>query len=268
MCLRLNPVLVVIVLFSTILIGCGIQGTSTNPGNTPNTAATAPQATSEPIMLPTAPPMPTSQPIQPTPTPPPAPSGLAPASGVTLFEADFSSAVSLAEWQVVDTVSPLDGPSIWRILNGTISPLSDSSGIPNIYGSALITGDPTWKDYSVSVAAYNLSNDFAGVVARATDAGFYSFYVQPDGTVVIQRFDRQTEAITNLASAQIAPIAPGTWTTLSLRVQGNTLQASVDGTTVLETTDTTFANGQAGLYGAVLGGLEFDNFRVHTLQGQ
>src|SRR5262245_34528659 len=129
--------LVIVLLFVSIaLSGCGTNDSAqAQPtGGGASNSAQAQPASASPIVLPTAPPMPT------TPTPPPAPNQAAPAAGVPLLTADFGPAANLAQWTIVDTADALPGPSIWRIHDGRLSPVSDAGDLPSQYGTALVTG--------------------------------------------------------------------------------------------------------------------------------
>ncbi|MFL5801746.1 MAG: hypothetical protein ACJ8CR_08385 [Roseiflexaceae bacterium] len=260
MCSRWYASLIVALLLGSIaLTGCGI-----------NESAQAEPPHGGAIVLPTAPPMPTSPPLPSTPTAPPAPAQAAPA-GAAVLTADFGSTANLAQWTVVDIADALPGPSIWQIHDGHLSPISDAGDIPSQYGTALITGYASWRDYGVTVAAYNIDNDTFGVVARASDRGFYSFNLVPAGdtaTAALMRYDTAKGVFQRLAHAELSNVAPRQWTTLRLLVRGDQLSAFVDGQQVLQASDATLDQGRAGVYGYAMGGLEFDNFSVQTLAGQ
>jgi hypothetical protein len=262
-----------LLLSGVVLSGCGTNDSAqAQPtGGGVIDSAQAQPASASPIVLPTAPPMPTSPPVPATPTPPAAPAQAAPAGGVPALTADFGPGASLAQWTVIDTADALPGPSIWQIHDGRLSPISDANDLPGQYGTALITGDPGWRDYSVTVAAYNIDNDTYGVVARAGEGGFYLLNLEPAGntsSAALMRYDIAKGTFQMLAHAELSNIAPRQWTTLRLLVQGDKLSAFVDGQQVLQASDATLAQGRAGVYGYAMGGLEFDNFGVQTLAGQ
>jgi hypothetical protein len=137
-----------------------------------------------------------------------------------------------------------------------------------MYGTALVSGDASWRDYSVTVAAYNVDNDAFGVVARASDQGFYVFSLEPNGSAALLRYDSSRGIFKSLARADVSGIAPRQWATLRLQVHGDQLSAFVGGQQVLQSSDATLGQGQAGVYGYAMGGLEFDNLSVQTLVGQ
>jgi hypothetical protein len=256
---RLCAFTLLTVLLSSAL---ALSGCGTNP---PAQAEPAPSS----IVLPTPPPMPTSPPRIPTPTPPPAPAAPAPAgAGATLLADDFDTATDLRAWTVIDGADPIPGPSVWRIQNGHLLQVSDANDAPGLYPTALVSGDPTWRDYRVSVAGFVTQNEEVGVVARATDAGYYVFKLLPSTLkpgMVLARYDAATQALTTLAQADGGGFVARRWYRLRLEVRGEQLQAYVNDQPVLSARDATLAQGRAGVYGYAEGGLEFDNLTVQAL---
>lgn len=237
------------------LAGCGA-----------NPPAQAEPASQTGIVLPTPPPMPTSPPQPPTPTPPPAPAAqAAPASGATLLAADFASPAEVGKWTVIDAADALPGPSVWKVQNGRLVPYSDAQDLPSMYTTALVGGEASWRDYSVSAAAYVRENDEVGVVARASAAGYYIFKLFPKGqkpTMALLRYDAATGHSQVLASAEGGGFELEQWYTLRLLVQGETLKAYVGGQEVLSARDATLASGRAGVAAYAANGVEFDNLAV------
>ena len=95
--------------------------------------------------------------------------------------------------------------------------------MPSQYGSALIIGDANWKDYSVSAAAYESANDEMGVVARASDRGYYVFKLLPAGQtpgMVLARYELTNHKFVPLATAETGGFENQRWYTLRLDVQG------------------------------------------------
>src|SRR5512145_1661019 len=221
-----------------------------------------------PDILPSPPPMPTSMPRLPTPTllaaPTPAPQ-LAGAAA-PLLAVDFAPATDLRSWTVVDAAEPLQAPSIWQVQQGHLRQVSDGTGSPGMYPTALLTGDASWRDYTVSIAAYPTGNDELGLVARASAQGFYVLRLLPDATHpprrILSRYDAATQTFTPIASADGPGFVSQRWYSLRLQVQGDQLQAFVDDQLVLTAHDATFTQGQVGAYGYAQGQLAFDNLIV------
>jgi hypothetical protein len=209
--------------------------------------------------------MPTSLPQPPTPTVPPAPAAApAPAAGAALLADDFAS-IDVAKWTVIDAADALPGPSVWKVRDGRLVPYSDAQDLPSMYTTALVGGDPAWRDYSVSVAGYVTSNDEVGVVARAGDAGYYVFKLFPQGqkpSMALLRYDAATGTHRVLAASDTGGFTLEHWYTLGLRVQGEMLTASVDGKEVLSAHDATLTAGRAGVAAYAANGVEFDNLTI------
>jgi hypothetical protein len=252
-----------IALLALALAGCGA-----------NPAVQAEPAPQTGMVLPTPPPMPTFPPQPPTPTPPPAPQAApAPQAGATLLAADFAGGIDLGHWSIIDAADALPGPSVWKVANGHLIPYSDAQDLPSLYTTALVGGDPSWRDYSVSAAGYVTQNDEVGVVARASEAGYYVFKLFPKGQkpgMALLRYDAAKGAYQLLASVENGGFALERWYTLRLQAQGQTLTAFVDGQEVLSAHDATLASGRAGVAAYAARGVEFDNLAVLALtpQGQ
>lgn len=250
--------LIALMLGAALLAACGA----------PAQSQTAPGQVSD--ILPTPPPMPTGAPVAPTPTPPPAPAsaGLS-SAGASLLQADFNGAAGLNGWSVLDSTDLIQSPSIWEVQNGRLAQISDGDGLPGLYATALLAGNGAWRDYAVTAAAFPTGNDELGVVARASKDGYYVFRLQATAAnaprAEILRYDAASMRFTAVASADGPGFENGRWYTLSLRVRGDRLEASVDGQPILTASDATFASGQAGVYGFANGGLTFDNFTVQAL---
>jgi hypothetical protein len=168
----------------------------------------------------------------------------------------------------MDAADALTGPSVWKVQNGRLSPVTDAQDLQSQYGSALLIGDANWKDYSVSTAAYESANDEIGVVARAGDRGYYVFKLLPAGQkpgMVLARYEVVNHQFVPLATAESGGYETQRWYTLRLDVQGDQLTAYLDGRPVLKAQDSAYTQGRAGVYGYPEGGLDFDNFVVQGL---
>ncbi|MFL5806812.1 MAG: family 16 glycoside hydrolase [Roseiflexaceae bacterium] len=274
---RLWYLILVALLGALVLAGCGVnpdaQAQPTGGASTGNAPITVPAAQAEPIgstpiILPTPPPMPTSRPRPPTPTPPPAPAAPALAGASALAAADFHSGSDLSAWTVIDATEPFQGHAVWAVQDDRLQQVSAVDGDIRQYPTAFVTGDAAWQDYSVSAAAYNISNDEFGVVARAGAGGYYVFKLlsaQSTPGMVLERYDAAQGTFTTLATADSGGFEIRRWYDLRLQVQGDHLTAFVDGQPVLEARDTTLKQGRAGVSGYAMGGLEFDNFTVQAL---
>lgn len=219
-------------------------------------------------ILPTPPPMPTPITLPPSPTPVAAPVVAQPLSANDLFTANFGSD-DLAKWMVIDATGPVTAPAIWKTIDGQLHQVSDGQEAPGNYPTALVTGDSNWQNYVVNTTAYSTGNEEIGVVARASDKGFYVFRLTPaaanGGSVSIARWDADQGGFTDIASAAGNGYQDRQWYQLSIRVDGDHIQGFINGKPVIEANDATLAQGRAGVYGYAEGNLQFADFSVAAL---
>jgi hypothetical protein len=83
--------------------------------------------------------------------------------------------------------------------------------------------------------------------------------------MLLARYDAAHQTFTPLATGESGGFVPQRWYSLRLVVQGQRLQAFVDGQLALEARDASYARGQAGVAGYAEGGLEFDQLTVQAL---
>jgi hypothetical protein len=185
-----------------------------------------------------------------------------------LATSDFSDPAVLSSWTVIDSYDVKPTPSIWEIRDGFLHQVSDGDGLPTAFGTVAVTGDAGWKDYEVTLSAYHFGNEQFGVAARANEQGYYTFRILTTGqgaTLSIARYEAATETYFDLATVSRPAVQERTWYRMTLRVEGNKLQGLLDGQPVLEASDATYTQGQAGAYGYAQGALQFDNFLVQAL---
>lgn len=163
-----------------------------------------------------------------------------------------------------------------------------------------ILGDDRWTNYEISADVYLNAGDSAGLMGRVNNVGTgygcipkgYFFQVADDGTCRLVAIrgkpdkkkatgDAEQQALLKagkddseggekvLATASLATLRPNAWHSLTLRFEGPTLTASVDGAQVLSATDALYDHGMAGLMtGATAKKLStpfFDNLLVRPL---
>lgn len=147
-----------------------------------------------------------------------------------------------------------------------------------------LLGDDQWRDYEVSVDVYLQAGESAAVMGRINHAGTgygfipkgYFLQLNDQGLlrlVAIRGKKDKKQAVGDaeqqaliaalndasaggervLATAQLSAIAAGQWHTLTLRFEGSTISALVDGTPRLNATDTQYGAGMAGILAGVHG---------------
>lgn len=216
----------------------------------------------------------------PPPTPTVAPLPSLPASlagtqdrGTVIFADSFDvgggSRMSPA-WEIVDVsfVLPEDRAA-WIVRDGRLTQngTAGPTGDPRPSETLAVAGDAGWTDYTISAWFYDQSNAAAGLVARRQGASFYRFLIIANDYPVAPRviLERVVDGeATVLASRDMPGYDRMRWYRISMTVNGSRISAAIDGATVLEANDSTFANGQAGLFTYALGGMLFDDVRITT----
>jgi hypothetical protein len=204
----------------------------------------------------------------PTPTVPPAPPQRQVVGGAPiLFTDSFATSDALANWQIVDVQPALPGEeSVWRVADGIL--LQDRTARannPDFRDTLAVTGSTSWADYTISAGAYDSASATMGLVVRYQATGFYRFRMfststEGDHTYVLERV--VNGEITQLAVSDAPGYEHNRWYTLALSAKGSQLEASVDGTVVLQATDATLTNGQAGVTTIAFGAVRFDDVTV------
>ncbi|SNT30712.1 pectate lyase [Asanoa hainanensis] len=156
------------------------------------------------------------------------------ASAATLLSDDFADG-DAAGWTT-------SGGS-WAVSGGAYRQTGQSSDARSRVGSA------GWTDYTVRVrvtpAAFNGSNRFVAVLARAQSAtSYYYVALRSNNTVELKRL--VSGASTTLDTASLA-VTAGRSYVVALTVAGSVLSATVDGVALLSASDTRFTGGQAGV---------------------
>lgn len=181
----------------------------------------------------------------------------------------------LINWTVVDDPDTLEGASDWRVEpDGWLHQHSNIWGrrgdfIGRWFGTLFVAGEPGWKDYTLSVKAKPADDDGFGVVFRYQDSEhFYRLLFLQDGLSggPITRLDRREGAdYTELWSVEKG-YRPGVELTIEVTVDGEVINASVDGKALFETRDSSYRNGKVGLFCYAQNGQSFDDVRVVSEQ--
>ncbi len=204
----------------------------------------------------------------PTPTVAPPPVDEPQPAATALFAADFTDPQALDNWTIVeldDTVIP-EARSLWAIEDGRlVQNRTAAANNPSTQETLAVIGDASWTDYAISAKVYNQTNATFGLVARYQDGSFYRY------RSIANRFESTPKQVlekvvdgvpTTLATVDQIGHDEYRWYSVTLRVNGTTIQALVDGKVVAEADDATLTNGQAGVYTRALGGILFDDITV------
>lgn len=132
-----------------------------------------------------------------------------------------------------------------------------------------LLGDLSWRNYTVSSDVLLEKSGYAQIIARASNYNHeqpqnlngYYFRVTDSGSWSINSNDTSGNRRT-LASGTVSALGTGRWHALSLQLEGSSITASIDGTTVGKVTDSTWGSGQIG-YGTGQGvPAQFDNLSI------
>ncbi|MEU1601914.1 ricin-type beta-trefoil lectin domain protein [Micromonospora matsumotoense] len=132
-----------------------------------------------------------------------------------------------------------------------------------------LLGDLTWRNYTVSSDVLLEKSGYAQLIGRGNtynhqgpqNMNGYYFRVTDGGAWSI-RSNNTSGNWRTLASGNTSALGTGRWHTLALTLNGSTLTAAIDGTTVGTANDSTWVAGQIG-YGTGQGvTAQFDNLSV------
>jgi hypothetical protein len=209
-------------------------------------------------------PMPEYTPI---PTVPPQPTSAPVLDSEVLAEPAFNSADDLRAWEFVDVGVLLDQDrSIWLVADGTLQQdRTAAAGNPNTYETMGFIGNPEWSDYTVSARFYDQGNGHAGLVARRQGENFYRLRLVAETLsgapkLILERVVDGTA--TALATRDAPGYALHTWNAVTLSVQGDQIQATLNDQLILEAEDTALSSGQPGLFTRAMGKIRFSDVVV------
>jgi len=170
-------------------------------------------------------------------------------------------------WHIVDEGYRYD-PSEWEWSEGELRQRSnildtlDEEAIPQL-GTLIWTGNPSWDDYRVSVRFTTTDDDGVGIIARYQDAEHYYRFSLNSQHSYARLVKRDGDTWTALAvDEEYVGYALDEWTTISLRVTGDLIEAMVGDTVILSATDSSFGDGGIGLYSWGNDSLAFDDVLV------
>jgi Ricin-type beta-trefoil lectin domain/Concanavalin A-like lectin/glucanases superfamily len=136
-----------------------------------------------------------------------------------------------------------------------------------------IGGNLSWANYTVSADALIGQAGAVQLIGRAGvqhsfgPAGIDEYYLQLSNTGAWSIVRNNTsDTLTTLASGTVTAPGLNTWQHLALTLNGHTISAAINGTTVATVTDSTYADGMIGLGTSGYQTDQFDNLSV-TLAG-
>jgi hypothetical protein len=169
---------------------------------------------------------------------------------------------------VTDDPAATGGPSAWAAANRE---LAQTSAIGDITGSLLTPGtwasggDPGADDVRISLRLRSDATGAIGVMFRLrNDANYYR--ISLDGSAGQRRLVKVTGGTTSLLWEDSAQgYAAGRWYQLTIDAVADSLNATLDGTTMFSISDADIPTGQVALYCSGCTAARFDSLCVYDL---
>ena len=188
----------------------------------------------------------------------------------TLLDERFHG-TELTRWAAIDDPETIEGPSEWRVeQDGWLHQRSNIWGrrgdfLGRWYGTFLVAGDESWRDYRLSLTARPEDDDGFGVVFRFQDPEhFYRLLFIEDGRNggPIARLDKREGAdYTEIWSAPRG-YRMGAEVFIEVEVDGDIIRARLNGQSIIEAKDGSYRNGKVGLFCYAQSNQAFDDVKV------
>jgi 3-keto-disaccharide hydrolase len=200
---------------------------------------------------------------------------LPPATGPVAFSADFSQG-SLDAWRPLVS-APLGAvPSSWVAKDGRLQQRGDAQGEVANDAAILLVKDVTFSDGTLDAQVYPTSGEPVGLVLRGSDAGYYRLTLYPNlpnasSKASIERVTPTgTTVVGEVPTSSYAGFSYEAWNTISLTAQGSRIVVSVNGSQIMDVTDTYkgMQSGWLGVWTISDMGAQFDNLRVQQAAGR
>ena len=203
-----------------------------------------------------------SSPVVPSPTPSisasksPSPSPSPTPSPSNLFSDDFSG--TLSKWEIVYT-----GFGTVAIENGLLSmaPMVSKNSLET-HAPLVAVNDSSWnnawKDYIYTLRMNTVEQlrgnnpnpwEVGWIIFRYQDAQNFYYFVQKTNGIELGRFNNNTQRF--MYTADTPKLSLNAWNTYKIAVKGANIKISINGTQVVDYTDTaadTILDGKIGLY--------------------
>ena len=201
---------------------------------------------------------------------PPVPEAPAPpAASMQLAFSDNFDKSSSEGWQTVESA-----PGTWVAKDGRLVQGGDTSGDPADEDALFVVKDVVFTDGILEAALYPTSGSPVGLAFRGTDAGYYRVVLSRKNSTQVAKVALQkvtAEGVKEIATAPVSTWAgfnSGEWQAVSVNAQGSHIAIAINGTTVIEASDNTYASGWAGIYSWADMGSQVDNVRIQQVAGR
>lgn len=178
---------------------------------------------------------------------------------------------SLKNWTVFEDAGTIEGPSKWAVeKDGWLHQRSNIWGkrgdfLGQWYGTYLVAGSASWKNYGFTVRAKPTDNDGFGVVFRFRDLEhYYRLLFIEDGMNggPLTRLDRRDGGDFKELWSSKTGYKPGEEMAIFVEVDGDSISASVNGSLLCKVNDQSYTSGKIGLFCFAQDGQAFDDVRV------
>ena len=202
---------------------------------------------------------------------------LPPATGPVAFSADFSQ-TSLDAWRPLVSTSLGTVQSTWVAKDSRLQQRGDAQGEVSNDKAILLVKDVSFTDGTLDTQVYPTSGEPVGLVLRGSDVGYYRLTLYPNlpnasSKASLERITPTGTTVVGEAPASaFAGFSYEAWNTISLTAQGTHFKVSVNGTQIMDVTDTTapktVQSGWVGVWTISDMGAQFDNVRVQQAAGR
>jgi hypothetical protein len=179
----------------------------------------------------------------------------------------------LTRWTVIDDPETIEGPSSWRVeRDGWLHQRSNIWGrrgdfLNRWYGTCLVAGETSWKDYTLTLQAEPRDDDGFGVVFRFADPEhFYRLLFIEDGFNggPITRLDKRNGPDYTELWSEKKGFRVGRAIFIQIDVVGDMINATVDGRRLFQVQDDAYRRGKIGLFCYAQNDQAFDDVTLTT----
>jgi len=174
----------------------------------------------------------------------------------------LSNEQNIGPWQIIDQ-GITEAPSIWRTFQGNLCQLSNiyTNQVPECPGTFVVAGQPTWKNYALSVELKSDDNDAIGILFRyQDDQNYYRFSM--DNQRSYRRLIRMENGVLTILAEDFEQMPVGRFFKLKIVAINDLLRIYLGQDLIFETTDNTFDGGKIGLYSWANTGAKFASVKV------
>lgn len=180
------------------------------------------------------------------------------------FTDDFAAESGISRYESLESAS-----GTWKIKNNRLQQRGTVDEDLSDYPAVLKVKGITFADNSISAQIYGIAMP-VGLVFRGSDAGYYRLTLLreqansgPKASLEKVVGTKVTE-IASVPESTFAGYANQKWQTVKVTAVGNRITAFVNGTQILDVTDSSFSSGWAGVWATADARTQFDSVRIQN----